>query len=183
MITTWVLRQKILLRNLKFLAKEQDAFAVASQQKADDAIKAGTFADEIVSIEIPQRKGDPIIFEQDEFPRLSPLEKVAAMRPAFKKDGTVTAANASGINDGAAAVIVMSAEEAKQRGLKPLAKIASYAVSGVNPEIMGTGPIPASQAALEKAGWKHEDLDLIEAKRSFCCPSCLCEQRNGLGYR
>lgn len=148
--------------------EEQDAFAAASQQKAEAAIKAGRFDDEILQLEIQQRKGDPIVFGTDEFPRFgATAEGLGKLRPAFKKDGTVTAGNASGINDGAAAVIVTSATKAKALGLEPLARIAAYSSAGVAPEIMGTGPIPASKLCLQKAGWTIGDLDLIEANEAF----------------
>ena len=146
---------------------EQDAFAAASQNKAEAAQKAGKFKDEIVPVTVKTRKGD-IVVDTDEYPRhgASP-EGMAKLRPAFSKDGTVTAGNASGINDGAAALVIMSAAEAKKRGLKPLATIKSWATAGVDPAIMGTGPIPASKKALAKAGWKASDLDLIEANEAF----------------
>jgi len=148
--------------------KEQDEFAAASQQKAEAAINAGKFDEEIVPVEIPQRKGDPIIFDKDEFPRAGvTAEGLAKMRPAFDKEGTVTAANASGLNDGAAAVLVMSESKAKELGLEPLATIAAYSSAGVDPAIMGTGPIPASKRCLEKANWTVEDLDLVEANEAF----------------
>ena len=146
---------------------EQDKFAVASQNKAEAAVKAGKFKDEIVPVTIKTRKGD-IVVDTDEYPRFgATVEGMQKLRPAFSKEGTVTAGNASGINDGAAALVLMSAEEAKKRGLKPLARIVSWAQVGVDPAIMGTGPIPASRKALEKAGWKHEDLDLVEANEAF----------------
>ncbi len=145
----------------------QDQFALTSQERAHAAIESGRFKDEIVPVSVPQRKGDPIIFETDEHPRMTDLEKLAKLRPAFKKDGTVTAGNASGINDSAAALVVMSREKAEQLGLKPLASIKSYASAGVDPAVMGTGPIPASRKALDKAGWKVADLDLIEANEAF----------------
>ncbi|GER07311.1 acetyl-CoA acetyltransferase [Iodidimonas muriae] len=158
---------------------QQDALAVDSQQKAEAAMKAGKFKDEITPITIKTRKGD-IVVDTDEYPRAgTTLEAVSKLRPAFQKDGTVTAGNASGINDGAAAVVVMSAEEAKARGLAPLARIASYAVAGVDPALMGTGPIPASRAALEKAGWKVSDLDLIEANEAFAAQACAVNQDMG----
>ena len=148
--------------------EEQDAFAAASQQKTEAAIKANRFADEILPLEVPQRKGDPVVFSTDEFPRFgTTVENLAKLRPAFRKDGTVTAGNASGINDGAAAVIAMSANKAQELGLKPLARIAAYSSAGVDPSIMGTGPIPASQACLKKAGWNVSGLDLIEANEAF----------------
>ncbi len=147
--------------------EDQDRFAVASQNKAEAAIKAGRFKDEIVPVTVPSRKGD-IVVENDEYPRFgTTLEAVQKLKPAFAKDGTVTAGNASGINDGAAALVVMSAQEAARRGLEPLARIVSWAQAGVDPAVMGTGPIPASRKALEKAGWKVDDLDLIEANEAF----------------
>ena len=146
----------------------QDEFAAASQQKAEAAQKANKFADEITPVEIPQRKGDPKIFDTDEFPRAgTTAESLGKLRPAFSKDGSVTAGNASGLNDGAAVVMVMSAAKAKELGLTPLAKIVSYANAGVDPKIMGTGPIPATRRALEKANWSVDDLDLIEANEAF----------------
>lgn len=147
---------------------QQDAFAAASQQKAEAAQKAGKFNDEIVPVEVPQRKGDPVIFTQDEFPRHgTTAEGLGKLRPAFSKEGSVTAGNASGINDGAAALLVMSERMASELGLEPLVEIAAYASAGVDPAIMGTGPIPASQICLKKAGWKVSDLDLIEANEAF----------------
>jgi acetyl-CoA C-acetyltransferase len=146
---------------------EQDAFAVASQNKAEAAKKAGKFKDEITPVVIKGKKGD-VVFEIDEYIRDGVTkESIAGLRPAFAKEGTVTAANASGINDGAAALVVMSEEEAKRRGVKPLARIASAAHCGVDPSIMGIGPAPASRLALERAGWKLADLDLIEANEAF----------------
>jgi acetyl-CoA C-acetyltransferase len=148
--------------------EEQDLFALGSQNKAEAAIKSGRFKDEIVGIEIPQRKGPPVIFEQDEHPRFgATLDAMAKLKPAFKKNGTVTAGNASGINDAAAAVVVMSAAKAKALGVKPLAVIRSYGVGGVDPSIMGIGPVPASQKALAKAGLKIGDMDLVEANEAF----------------
>jgi len=148
--------------------EEQDEFAFQSQQKAEAAIKSGRFKEEIVPVKIPQRKGDPIVFDTDEHPRFgTTLEAVAKLKPAFKPDGTVTAGNASGINDGAAILVVMSARKSKQLGLKPLALITSYASAGVDPAVMGTGPIPASRKALARAGWSAADLDLIEANEAF----------------
>jgi acetyl-CoA C-acetyltransferase len=147
--------------------EEQDKFALGSQNKAEAAQKAGKFKDEIVPVTIETRKGD-VVVDQDEYIRAgTTLEALAKLRPAFAKDGTVTAGNASGINDGAAAVVLMSADEAKRRGLQPLARIVSWATAGVDPAIMGTGPIPASRKALEKAGWKVKDLELIEANEAF----------------
>ena len=147
--------------------EDQDKFATASQNKAEAAIKGGKFKDEIVPVTIKSRKGD-IVFDTDEFPRIgATYDQLAKLRPAFNKEGSVTAGNASGINDGAAAVIIMSAKEAEKRGLTPLAHIKSWAQAGVDPSIMGTGPIPASKKALEKAGWSVDDLDLIEANEAF----------------
>ena len=145
--------------------EQQDQFAAASQNKAEAAMKEGKFKDEIVPVTIKGRKGDTIV-DTDEFPKAGvTVEALAKLRPAFSKDGSVTAGNASGINDGAAAVVLMSAAEAEKRGLTPLARIVSWATAGVDPAIMGTGPIPASRKALEKAGWKVSDLDLIEGTR------------------
>lgn len=150
----------------------QDEFSAASQAKAEAAIKAGKFKDEIVPVVIPQRKGDPIVFDTDEFPRFgTTAEKLAKLRPAFKKDGTVTAGNASGINDGAAALVVMSAEKAKELGVTPICKIVSYGSKGLDPSIMGYGPFYATKKALEGTGLKVEDLDLIEANEAFAAQS------------
>lgn len=145
----------------------QEGFAAESQRRADAAIKAGKFVDEIVPVVIPQKKGDPILFAQDEFPRLSDEASLAKLRPAFDKEGTVTAGTSSGINDGAAALVVMSRAEADKRGLKVLATLVSHAVAGVDPAVMGLGPVPAATAALKKAGWTVADLDLIEANEAF----------------
>jgi len=151
---------------------EQDRFAVGSQNKAEAAQAAGRFKDEIIPFVIQTRKGD-VTVEQDEYIRAgATLEAMGKLRPAFDKEGTVTAANASGLNDGAAAVVLMTEEEARRRGITPLARIASWATAGVDPQIMGTGPIPASRRALEKAGWKVSDLDLIEANEAFAAQSC-----------
>lgn len=151
----------------------QDEFALASQQKAEAAIKAGKFKDEIVPVMIPQKKSDPVPFDTDEFPRFgASIEALAKLKPAFKKDGgTVTAGNASGINDGAAALVVMTKEKAEELGIKPLATIVSYATGGVDPAIMGTGPIPASRKAMEKAGMTIKDIDLVEANEAFAAQS------------
>jgi acetyl-CoA C-acetyltransferase len=157
----------------------QDAFAVASQNKAEAAQKAGKFADEIVPFVVKTRKGD-IIVDQDEYIRHGAnLEAMAKMRPAFTKDGSVTAANASGLNDGAAGALLMSADEAEKRGIEPLARIASYATAGLDPSIMGVGPIHASRKALEKAGWKAEDLDLVEANEAFAAQACAVNKDMG----
>jgi len=150
--------------------QEQDEFGVRSQERAIAAIAAGKFKDEIVPVVIPGKKGD-VVFDTDEYPKATTLEKIGALKPAFKKDGSVTAANASGINDGAAAFVVMSKEKADALGLKPLAKIVSYASGGVDPKIMGVGPVPASKKALEKAGLTVDDLDLIEANEAFAAQS------------
>lgn len=146
---------------------DQDAFATASQNKAEAAQKAGKFRDEIVSVTISSKKGDVVVSEDEYIRHGTTLDALQKLKPAFSKDGTVTAGNASGINDGAAALVLMTAAEANKRGLKPLARIASWATAGVDPSIMGTGPIPASRKALEKAGWKIGDLDLIEANEAF----------------
>lgn len=150
----------------------QDEFALNSQLKAERAINEGRFKDEIVPVVIPQRKGEPIVFDTDEFPKANmTIDKLAKLKPAFKKDGTVTAGNASGINDGAAMLIVMSKEKAEELGVKPLATIKSYASSGLDPKIMGYGPVPATRKALEKANLKVEDIDLIEANEAFAAQS------------
>ena len=147
--------------------EDQDAFAAASQQKAEAAQRAGRFKDEIVAVTVKTRKGETVV-DADEYPRHGTTkESLAQLRPAFAKDGTVTAGNAAGINDGAAAVVVMTADAAAERGITPLARIVSWATAGVDPAIMGTGPIPASRAALQKAGWKADDVDLIEANEAF----------------
>jgi len=152
--------------------EEQDAFAAASQQKAVAAIEGGRFADEITPILIPQRKGDPVAFATDEQPRAgTTAESLGKLKPAFKKDGSVTAGNASSLNDGAAAVILMSAEKAKALGLPVLAKISAYANAGVDPAIMGIGPVSATRRCLDKAGWSLEQLDLIEANEAFAAQS------------
>ncbi len=147
---------------------EQDEFAAASQQKAENAVKTGRFNDEIVPVMIPQKKGDPTLFDTDEFPRFgTTCEILSRLRPTFKKDGTVTAGNSSGINDGAAMMIVMDSEKAARLGLKPMAKIVSYDSAGLEPEIMGYGPVPSSRKALIKAGLRVKDLDLVEANEAF----------------
>jgi acetyl-CoA C-acetyltransferase len=159
--------------------EEQDKFATASQNKAEAAQKAGKFKDEIAPVTVKGRKGDTIV-DSDEYIRAgATLEAAAGLRPAFKKDGTVTAANASGINDGAAALVLMSEEEAKKRGLTPLARIVSWASCGVEPSVMGTGPIPASKRALEKAGWKAADLDLVEANEAFAAQAIAVNRDMG----
>ena len=159
---------------------QQDEFAVASQNKAEAAQKAGRFKDEIVPVMIPQRKGDPIAFAADEFIKNgTTLDSIAGLKPAFAKDGSVTAANASGLNDGAAAVLVMTADRAKQLGLNPLARIHAYASSGVDPAIMGMGPVGASTRCLEKAGWKASDLDLMEINEAFAAQACAVNKEMG----
>jgi len=164
----------------KLTRKDVDEFAVASQQKAEAAIKSGRFKDEIIGVEIAGKKGDPLLFDTDEFPRFgATVEAMGKLKPAFKKDGIVTAGNASGINDGAGAAVVMSADMAKKLGIKPLARIASYASAGVDPKIMGTGPIPSSKKALEKAGWKASDLDLIEANEAFATQAIVVNREMG----
>jgi acetyl-CoA C-acetyltransferase len=157
----------------------QDKFATASQNKAEAAQKAGKFKDEIVPVTISGRKGDVIVADDEYIKPGTNIEILAKLRPAFKKDGTVTAGNASGLNDGAAALILMSAENAARRGLKPLARIASWATAGVDPAIMGSGPIPASRKALEKAGWRAEDLDLVEANEAFAAQACAVNKDLG----
>ena len=158
----------------------QDALALASQQKAAAAQEAGRFKDEIVPVLIPQKKGDPLVFDADEFiNRKSTADVLAGLRPAFDKAGSVTAGNASGINDGAAAVMVMSAKKAEQLGLKVLGRIASYASAGLDPATMGMGPVPASRRALERAGWKAADLDLLEINEAFAAQACAVHQEMG----
>jgi len=160
--------------------EEQDAFAAASQQKAEAAQKAGKFADEIVPVSIPQRKGDPLVFDADEYPKHgTTAEKLAALKPAFDKAGTVTAGNASGINDGAAAVVMMSARKAEQLGLKPLARIRAYSSAGLDPKIMGMGPVPASKLCLAKAGWTPQDLELMEINEAFAAQACAVNKEMG----
>jgi acetyl-CoA C-acetyltransferase len=160
--------------------EDQDRFAVASQNKAEAAQRAGRFKDEIVPVTIKGRKGDTVVADDEYVRHGVTLESVSGLRAAFTKDGTVTAANASGINDGAAAVVLMTAAEAERRGLKPLARIASWAHAGVPPEIMGAGPIPATRKALEKAGWKVADLDLIESNEAFAAQSLSVVRELGL---
>ncbi len=160
--------------------QEQDEFSAASQQKTEAAQNAGRFNDQIIPIEIPQRKGNPLIFDKDEFPRAGvTAEALGKLRPAFSKEGTVTAGNASGINDGSAGVVVMSESKAKELGLKPLARIVSYASAGVDPAIMGTGPIPSTRKCLEKAGWTVQDLDLIEANEAFAAQAISVNRELG----
>ena len=157
--------------------EEQDAFAARSQQRAEEAIAAGKFENEIVAVEIPQRKGEPLLFNKDEFPRAGvTAESLGKLRPAFKKDGSVTAANASGINDGAAAVVVMSKEKAQELGIQPMAIITANASAGVDPAIMGTGPVKAVQKALTKAKITLNDIDLIEANEAFAAQSIAVDR-------
>jgi acetyl-CoA C-acetyltransferase len=159
--------------------QQQDEFAVKSQNKAEAAMKAGKFKDEIVAVTIKGRKGDTVV-DTDEYPKAGvTLEGIAKLRPAFDKEGTVTAASASGINDGAAAVVLMKASEAAKLGKTPLARIVSWAQAGVDPAIMGSGPIPASRAALKKAGWSHGDLDLVEANEAFAAQACAVNKDLG----
>jgi len=158
---------------------QQDEFAFNSQQKASKAKEAGIFKDEIVGVEVKTRK-DTVVFEEDEYIKDGvQLEKISSLRPAFAKEGTVTAANASGINDGAAALTVMSSEEVKKKNIEPMARIVSWASAGVDPSIMGTGPIPSSRKALEKAGWSINDLDLIESNEAFAAQSCAVNKELG----
>jgi acetyl-CoA C-acetyltransferase len=160
--------------------EQQDQFATLSQQKASAAQKAGKFKDEIVAVTIAGRKGDTIVENDEYIKHDATVEGAAKLRAAFKKDGTVTAANASGLNDGAAALVLMTIDEASKRGLTPLARIASWASRGVDPTIMGVGPIPSSKAALEKAGWKVTDLDLVEANEAFAAQACAVNK--GMGW-
>jgi acetyl-CoA C-acetyltransferase len=160
--------------------KEQDEFAAASQQKAEAAQKAGRFKDEIIPVEIPQRKGAPLVFDADEYPKHgTTADSLAALRPAFDKNGSVTAGNASGINDGAAAVIMMSAKTAEKLGLKPLARIRAYASAGVDPKIMGMGPVPASQLCLARADWTIKDPDLMEINEAFAAQAIAVNKQMG----
>src|SRR5579885_3051054 len=166
-------------RQWQITRQQQDEFAVASQNKAEAAQKAGKFKDEIVPVTIKSRKGD-IVVDSDEYPKHgTTVEAIAKLRPAFDKEGTVTAGNASGINDGAAAVVLMKASDAAKLGKTPLARIVSWAQAGVDPKIMGTGPIPASRAALKKAGWNTGDLDLIEANEAFAAQACAVNKDLG----
>lgn len=161
--------------------EDQDELALRSQNRAEEAQKTGRFKDEIVPVPVPQRKGDPILVDTDEFPRHgTTMEKLAKLKPAFKKGGTVTAGNASGINDGAAALIVMSKEKAEELGIKYLCEIEGYATTGVDPKIMGIGPISATKKSLEKAGWKIEDLELVEANEAFAAQSVAVVKELGL---
>ncbi|MCB1387517.1 MAG: acetyl-CoA C-acetyltransferase [Nitratireductor sp.] len=166
-------------RQWQLTREDQDTFAVASQNKAEAAQKAGRFKDEIVPVTIKGRKGDTVVEEDEYIKHGVTLDSIAKLRPAFDKEGTVTAANASGINDGAAAVVLMSASEAEKRGITPLARVVSWATAGVDPQIMGTGPIPASRKALERAGWKVDDLDLVEANEAFAAQACAVNKDMG----
>ena len=167
-------------RQFQITREDQDAFALASQNKAEAAQKAGKFKDEIVAVTVTGRKGDTIV-DQDEYIRHgATLDGMQKLRPAFDRDGTVTAGNASGLNDGAAGAVLMSEAEASRRGIAPLARIVSWATAGVDPQIMGTGPIPASKKALEKAGWSVGDLDLVEANEAFAAQACAVNR--GLGW-
>jgi len=159
--------------------EQQDAFALASQQKASAAQKAGRFKDEIAPVTLKGRKGDTVVSDDEYIRHDASAESMAKLRPAFDKEGTVTAANASGINDGAAALVVMSAKEADRRGLKPLARIVSFATAGVDPALMGTGPIPSSRKALERAGWKIGEVELIEANEAFAAQACAVNKDLG----
>jgi acetyl-CoA C-acetyltransferase len=167
-------------RQWQITREEQDRFAVASQNKAEAAKKAGKFKDEIIPVIIKTRKGETVFADDEYIKDGVTYDSIAKLRPAFDKEGSVTAANASGINDGAAAVVLMSLEEANRRGITPLARIVSWAHAGVDPSIMGTGPIPASKKALEKAGWSVKDLDLIEANEAFAAQACAVNK--GLGW-
>lgn len=163
--------------------QDQDEFAVRSQNRAEKAIKEGKFKEEIVPVVLPQKKGDPIVIDTDEFPRFgATLESMSKLKPAFKKDGTVTAGSSSGINDGAAAVVLMSKEKADELGIKPLATVVSYASAGVDPSIMGYGPVPATKKALAKANMTVEDLDLVEANEAFAAQSIAVVRDLGLDF-
>ncbi|MBV8535963.1 MAG: acetyl-CoA C-acyltransferase, partial [Alphaproteobacteria bacterium] len=159
--------------------EQQDEFALISQNRAEAAQKAGKFKDEIVPVTVKSRKGD-VVVDQDEYPKHgTTIDVLKKLRPAFDKNGTVTAGNASGINDGAAAIVLMTAREAEKRGLQPLARIVSWATAGVDPAVMGSGPIPASRAALKKAGWQIGDLDLVEANEAFAAQACAVNKDLG----
>jgi acetyl-CoA C-acetyltransferase len=160
---------------------DQDAFAAESQRRAEQAVKSGVFDREIVAVDVPQKKGSPIRVTKDEYPRPgTTVEKLAALKPAFAKDGTVTAGNASGLNDGAAAVVVMSAKKAAALGLKPLARIVSFGTSGLDPATMGMGPVPATKKALERAGWKASDVNLFELNEAFAAQACAVNKELGI---
>jgi len=166
-------------RQWQITRDQQDEFAVRSQNKAEDAQKAGRFRDEIVAFTVKGRKGDTVVEDDEYIKHGTTLDKIAKLRPAFDKEGSVTAGNASGINDGAAAVVLMSEAEASKRGLQPMVRIVSWATAGVDPAVMGTGPIPASRRALEKAGWSVGDLDLIEANEAFAAQACAVNKDMG----
>jgi acetyl-CoA C-acetyltransferase len=166
-------------RSYQISREEQDAFALASQRKASAAQRAGRFRDEIVAVTVPGRKGETVVENDEHIRHDASIEVMARLRPAFSKDGTVTAGNASGINDGAAVVVVMSAAEARRRALGPLARIASFATAGVDPALMGTGPIPASRKALRRAGWTIDELDLIETNEAFAAQACAVNREMG----
>ena len=166
-------------RAFQITREEQDAFALASQNKAEAAQKAGRFRDEIAPVTVKTRKGEQMVIDDEYIRHGATLEAMQTLRPAFDPGGTVTAGNASGINDGAAALVLMSEEEAARRGIQPLARIASWATAGVDPALMGTGPVPASRRALEKAGWRAEDLDLVEANEAFAAQACAVNKDMG----
>ncbi|HZP18785.1 MAG TPA: acetyl-CoA C-acetyltransferase [Bauldia sp.] len=166
-------------REFQITREAQDRFAVASQNKAEAAQKGGRFKEEIVPFTVKTRKGDIVVSEDEHIRPGTTMDSVSKLRPAFVKDGTVTAANASGLNDGAAAAVIMTAKEASRRGVTPLARIVSWATAGVDPAVMGTGPIPASRKALQKAGWKIDDLDLIEANEAFAAQACAVNKDMG----
>jgi acetyl-CoA C-acetyltransferase len=166
-------------REFQITREDQDRFAVASQNKAEAARKAGRFKDEIVPVTVTERKGSRIVADDEYIRDGVTYDQISQLRPAFAKDGSVTAANASGLNDGAAALVLMSADDAAKRGITPLARIVSWASAGVDPKIMGIGPIPASRAALKKAGWKADDLDLIEANEAFAAQACAVNKELG----
>jgi acetyl-CoA C-acetyltransferase len=166
-------------RQWQLTRDDQDQFAVASQNKAEAAQKAGRFKDEIIPVTLKTRKGDVIVDSDEYIKHGVTLEGIAKLRPAFDKEGTVTAANASGINDGAAAIVLMTEKEAERRGITPMARIVSWSTAGVDPQIMGTGPIPASRLALKKAGWKVDDLDLVEANEAFAAQACAVNKDMG----
>ncbi|MDS1136542.1 acetyl-CoA C-acetyltransferase [Nitratireductor indicus] len=167
-------------KEFQITREQQDEFALASQNKAEAAQKAGRFKDEIIPVTIKSRKGDVVVSDDEYIRHGATLEGMQKLRPAFDKEGSVTAGNASGLNDGAAAVLLMRESEAARRGLQPLARVASWATAGVDPAVMGTGPIPASRRALEKAGWKAEDLDLVEANEAFAAQACAVNK--GMGW-
>jgi acetyl-CoA C-acetyltransferase len=166
-------------RQWQLTREDQDHFAVASQNKAEAAQKAGRFKDEIVPVTLKTRKGDVVVADDEYIKHGTTFEGVSKLRPAFDKEGTVTAANASGLNDGGAAIVLMTEKEANRRGITPMARIVSWATAGVDPQIMGTGPIPSSRLALKKAGWKAEQLDLVEANEAFAAQACAVNKDMG----